>query len=107
MRTLVTLYGGALFTLVTQGANQALEDAWLLRRALASGREPSTALRQYERVRARRIRRISRLAASEVTNKPPASIARLAGRLAPAEFSGRLQLAVIRSRSSVLNGDRV
>jgi 2-polyprenyl-6-methoxyphenol hydroxylase-like FAD-dependent oxidoreductase len=90
-----------------QGANQALEDAWLLRRALSSGHEPSTALRRYERVRSRRVRRISRLAASEVTNKPQASITRLVGRHAPATLSGRLQLAVIRSCSSVLNDDRV
>lgn len=90
-----------------QGANQALDDAWLLRRALASGGEVTTALRGYEAVRARRVRRISRLAASEVTNRPPSVLARLAGRLAPAGLTARVQLAVIRSASSVLTGDGV
>jgi FAD-dependent urate hydroxylase len=90
-----------------QGANQALDDAWLLRRALASGGEVTGALRRYEAVRSRRVRRISRLAASEVTNRPPNALARLAGRIAPAGLSAWAQLAVIRRCSSVLNDDGV
>ncbi|MEV6493947.1 NAD(P)/FAD-dependent oxidoreductase [Actinoplanes sp. NPDC051633] len=86
-----------------QGANQALEDAWLLRRALAAG--PGN-LRSYERIRARRVRRISRLATSEVTNRPPSTAARLAGRLLTPRLLARLQLAAIRRASSVLNDDR-
>ena len=86
-----------------QGANQALEDAWLLRRALAGG---APNLRTYERIRARRVRRISRLAASEVTNRPPSAPARLAGRLLTPQRLARLQLAAIRRASSVLNDDR-
>jgi FAD-dependent urate hydroxylase len=86
-----------------QGANQALEDAWLLRRALA-GDVPR--LRDYERIRARRVRRIARLAASEVTNRSPSSAARLAGRLLSPRGLARLQLATIRRASSVLNDDR-
>ncbi|WP_422771027.1 FAD-dependent oxidoreductase [Plantactinospora sp. WMMC1484] len=90
-----------------QGANQALEDAWLLRRALRTPGDPVTALRRYERIRSRRVRRISRLAASEITNAPPAAPARLAGRLLPSALTGRLHLATIRRCSSVLNDDRV
>jgi 2-polyprenyl-6-methoxyphenol hydroxylase-like FAD-dependent oxidoreductase len=90
-----------------QGANQALEDAWLLHRALTTVADPTQAVRRYERVRARRVRRISRLAASEVTNRPPGAAARLAGRLLPARASGRLHLAVIRRCSSVLHDERI
>ena len=90
-----------------QGANQALEDAWLLRRALGAPCAPADALRRYERIRARRVRRISRLAAGEVTNRPPAGAARLAGRLLSARAVARLQLGVIRRASSVLNDDTI
>lgn len=86
-----------------QGANQALEDAWMLRRALSSPGSLSSRLRGYERVRARRVRRISALASSEVTNKPPIFLIRL---LRPALFT-RLQLMSIRRSSSVLNGDKI
>jgi FAD-dependent urate hydroxylase len=89
-----------------QGANQALEDAWMLRRALSAFPVPD-ALRRYERVRARRVRRISSLAASEVTNKPPTAAGRLAAHLiSPAMFT-RLQLMTIKRCSSVLNHDRL
>ncbi|GAB3971236.1 FAD-dependent monooxygenase [Plantactinospora veratri] len=90
-----------------QGANQALEDAWLLRRALGMPGDPAAALRRYERIRSRRVRRISRLAASEVTNRPPGALTRLAGRLLTPALTGRLHLATIRRCSSVLNDDRL
>jgi FAD-dependent urate hydroxylase len=90
-----------------QGANQALEGGWLLRRALSSGGTPADALRRYERVRARRVRPISRLAASEVTNRPPSAVARLAGRLTGPTVSGRVYLSMIRRCSGVLNDERV
>jgi FAD-dependent urate hydroxylase len=85
-----------------QGANQALEDAWLLRRALGQHGDVQTALRGYERERARHVRRIARLAASEVTNKPPSRAASLVGRLMSPAMLARLQLATIRRSSSVL-----
>jgi FAD-dependent urate hydroxylase len=90
-----------------QGANQALEDAWLLRRALGRAGDPVPALRRYERVRTRRVRRISRLAASEVTNRPPSALGRFAGRLAGPRIAGRVYLTVIRRCSSVLNDEQV
>lgn len=52
-----------------QGANQALEDAWLLARTLTDPAADS--LRRYERVRARRAGLVSRLAAREGVNQPP------------------------------------
>ncbi len=90
-----------------QGANQALEDAWLLRRALEAPGEVAGALRRYERMRARRVRRIAKLAGSEVTNRPPSTLARAGGRLLGPGAMGRLYLATIRRCSSVLNDERV
>src|SRR5581483_406244 len=49
-----------------QGANQAIEDAWLLSRALrANPADVASALRRYEALRAHRTRKVSRRAASE------------------------------------------
>jgi len=106
----VTLLGDAAHAFPpsqAQGANQALEDAWLLRRALRAPGPTADALRRYERIRARRVRPMSRLAAREVTNRPPSGVTRLAGRLLSARALARLQLAMIRRCSSVLNDDAV
>ncbi|MCO1653669.1 FAD-dependent oxidoreductase [Pseudonocardia humida] len=84
-----------------QGANQALEDAWLLRRALRGG-AVVPALRDYERRRARRVRRVSRLAASQVTNRPPARVVAALYRRVPPATAGRLYGLVIGSWSHVL-----
>jgi FAD-dependent urate hydroxylase len=90
-----------------QGANQALEDAWLLRRALqTTGPVPAT-LRRYEQIRGRRVRRIAAAAAAEVTNHPPSPAGRLAARMLGPTLFTRLQLVSIRRSSSVLNRDRV
>jgi FAD-dependent urate hydroxylase len=51
--------------------DQAFGDAWVLRRALALDGEPDELLRRYERCRARPVRVVSRMAASERTNRPP------------------------------------
>ncbi|WP_219468421.1 FAD-dependent oxidoreductase [Nonomuraea rhizosphaerae] len=59
-----TLAGDSAHTMpptMAQGANQALEDAWLLTRSLGD-------LRGYERARAKVVRRPARLAATEATN---------------------------------------
>ncbi|GGS94525.1 FAD-dependent oxidoreductase [Streptomyces cinerochromogenes] len=72
-----TLLGDAAHTMppiVAQGANQALEDAWVLARLLAhrSG-NPVSVLRRYEHLRSRRVSPIARLAATEYTYRyhPP------------------------------------
>jgi len=106
----ITLLGDAAHAFPpsqAQGANQALEDAWMLRRALTTTDDVTQSLRRYEHRRARRVRRIARLAASEITNRPPPAVARLTGRLlSPAQFA-RLQLAVLRRCSTVLNHERI
>jgi len=93
-----------------QGANQALEDAWLLSRALLDGDAgidlPST-LRRYEARRARRVRRVSRMAARETTNKPAGFLGRKLAGLVPAAVAGRAYTALIRSWSSVLRQEDV
>jgi FAD-dependent urate hydroxylase len=91
-----------------QGANQALEDAWLLSRALRA--DPANvpgALRRYEALRARRVRKISRLAASERTNKPVPSLVRRLTRIIPPSLIGKAYIAQLRGVSSVLNNETV
>jgi FAD-dependent urate hydroxylase len=92
-----------------QGANQAIEDAWLLSRALCTADPadvPGT-LRRYERLRARRVRKVSQRAAGERTNKPlPPLVRRLAGMI-PSSLIGRAYAAQLRRVSSVLNDETV
>jgi FAD-dependent urate hydroxylase len=91
-----------------QGANQALEDAWLLSRALrAHPADAPGALRRYEALRARRIRKVSRRAASERTNRPLPSPVRALTRVIPPGLIGRAYVAQLRGVSSVLNDETV
>lgn len=106
----VTLLGDAAHAFPpsqAQGANQALEDAWALARALDGGGPVEDLLRRYEKVRARRVRRVSRLAATEITNRMPNAVGRFAGRVLSPTMAGRAHLALIRRFSSVLNTDRL
>ena len=82
-----------------QGADQALEDAWLLCRTLRAGAD----LRAYERERTRLVRRVSRLAASQVTNREPPTVARLA-RVVPPALAGRAYATALCRWGSVLRG---
>jgi FAD-dependent urate hydroxylase len=91
-----------------QGANQAIEDAWLLSRALRV--DPSDvpgALRRYEALRARRVRKVSRRAASERTNKPVPPLVRGLVGMIPPSLIGRAYAAQLRRVSSVLNDETV
>jgi FAD-dependent urate hydroxylase len=106
----VTLLGDAAHAFPpsqAQGANQALEDAWLLARALDADGPVEGRLRRYEKVRARRVRRVSRLAATEVTNRVPNFAGRLAGKLLSPTMAGRAHTALIRRFSSVLHTDGI
>jgi len=92
-----------------QGANQALEDAWLLSRALHDCRaaaELPGLLRRYEDLRVPRVRRVSRLAGSETTNKPPTFLKTAIARVLPGPVVGRAYTMLIRRWSSVLGGDQ-
>ena len=89
-----------------QGANQALEDAWLLTRSLTATDDVASSLRRYERLRARRVRRVSRMAATETTNQAPGRLTRAAARLVPSALSGRAYATLLKSFSSVLNDER-
>ncbi|HEY3941231.1 MAG TPA: NAD(P)/FAD-dependent oxidoreductase [Acidimicrobiales bacterium] len=104
----VTLLGDAAHVFPpsqAQGANQAFEDAWLLVRALDLGVDPVERLRRYERSRARRLRLVSRMAASERTNRPTGRLLGLASQMTPAAVAGRAYAQLIRRFSSVLNDD--
>lgn len=94
----VTLVGDAAHTMpptLGQGANQTLEDAWVLGRELARGGDPAARLRAYEQARYPHISLVSRLARRNPANWriPP-----FLGRLIPdtsqtgmlARFSNRL-----------------
>ncbi|MFI2101783.1 FAD-dependent oxidoreductase [Isoptericola sp. NPDC019693] len=68
----VTLLGDAAHLMpptAGQGANQALEDAWVLARTLDDADDVPGALRAYERRRARRARLASRVAVRESANR--------------------------------------
>ncbi len=89
-----------------QGANQALEDAWVLSRILRGGpSDVPAALRRYERLRTPRVRKVSRRAVSERTNKPMPAAARLLTGLMPPSLIARAYAAQLRGVSSVLNDE--
>ncbi|GAA1400516.1 FAD-dependent oxidoreductase [Catellatospora coxensis] len=91
-----------------QGANQALEDAWLLSRALRTDTaDLPGVLRRYEALRARRVRKVSRRAASEQTNKPLPPLVRTLTGLIPPSLIGKAYVAQLRGISSVLSQESV
>ncbi len=91
-----------------QGANQALEDAWLLTKALKSAdRDIPAALRRYEAKRAPRVRRVSKLAATESTNKPLRPLAAMLAKLTPPKVAGAIHTRMLMSFSSVLRDESV
>ena len=91
-----------------QGANQALEDAWLLRDALLGAHgDLVERLRRYERLRAPRVRRVSRMAGAETTNKPPHPLLRQLTARIPAPLVGAAHTRLMRRFSNVLHGERL
>ncbi|WP_188191851.1 FAD-dependent oxidoreductase [Nonomuraea sp. SYSU D8015] len=98
-----TLAGDSAHTMpptMAQGANQALEDAWLLARSIGDLRSTADvggSLRAYERARSKVVRRPARIAATEVTN-----MHRPAVRLVPDRLATRLNTAWLRRASTYL-----
>ncbi|MGI5156068.1 FAD-dependent oxidoreductase [Microbispora sp. CA-102843] len=94
----VTLVGDAAHTMpptLGQGANQTLEDAWVLARELAKGGDPAARLRAYEQARYPHVSLVSRLAKRNPANwRMPPVLARLVPETAQtamlARFSNRL-----------------
>ncbi len=89
-----------------QGANQALEDAWVLREVLRSEPDAVRALRRYEAHRVPRVRRMSRNAAAERPNQVPGPVTGLVLRRVPPRTAAAGHLSLIRRWSSVLSDVR-
>ncbi len=104
-RGVATLLGDAAHVFPptqAQGANQALEDAWLLSRMLTEGGDIPATLRRYEALRAPRVRRVSRMAARETTNKPVNPLAARLLSLVPPRVAGSAHTRLLRTFSNVL-----
>jgi 2-polyprenyl-6-methoxyphenol hydroxylase-like FAD-dependent oxidoreductase len=89
----VTLVGDAAHTMpptMAQGANQTLEDVWVLGRELARDGAPAARLRAYEKARYPRISLISRLSRRNPANwRIPPIIGRLVPETAQTALLGR------------------
>ena len=90
---------------MAQGANQTLEDAWLLTRALSLPGDPAELLRRYEHRRTRRVRPIARLAGTERTNQVQHPVVQAVAKRVPAAWAGWAYLRLIQRCSSVLNDE--
>lgn len=98
----VVLLGDAAHTMpptVAQGANQALEDAWALARALRVTGDLAAALAEYERSRIKGARLTARVAGSEMTDRyrPMATL------LTPDALVTRFHTRWLRMVSTILN----
>jgi FAD-dependent urate hydroxylase len=82
-----------------QGANQALEDAWAMARALRAAPDVPAALRAFEQERAPRVSVVARQAGSEDINKHGVLLARLV----PDGLAGRYYTRFLGQVSSYLS----
>lgn len=104
----ITLVGDAAHVVpprVGMGLSQALEDAWVLSRALAGGgRDPIARVRAYEQVRIKRVRGMQKAARTlgRKTVPAPPWLLRAFGRLLPVT---KLNMAQVKGSSNYLNDD--
>ncbi|OQO95097.1 hypothetical protein B1813_03330 [Saccharomonospora piscinae] len=103
----VTLVGDAAHVVpprVGMGLSQALEDAWVLSRAVAGSGDLAGRLRAYERARIRRVRGMQKAARAlgRKTVPMPPWLLRRVGRLLPAT---KFNEAQVRNSSNYLNND--
>jgi FAD-dependent urate hydroxylase len=82
-----------------QGANQALEDAWALARALRGAVDLTAALRSFERERAPRVSVVARQAGTEDINSRGGA---LLARLVPSGLAARYYVRFLGQISSYL-----
>lgn len=103
----ITLVGDAAHAVpprVGMGLSQALEDAWVLSRALSGDVDPVEQLRGYERVRIQRVQSMQRAARAlgrKTVPMPPWLLLRI-GRFLPVT---RFNLNQVKSTSNFLNND--
>jgi len=98
----VVLLGDAAHTMpptVAQGANQALEDAWALARALCVTGDLKAGLAEYERSRIKGARLTARVAGSEMTDR----YRPLSTLLTPDALVTRFHTRWLRMVSTILN----
>ncbi|MEV5410842.1 NAD(P)/FAD-dependent oxidoreductase [Thermopolyspora sp. NPDC052614] len=102
----LTLLGDAAHVIPPRagmGANQALEDAWVLAHALAAGAaDPPSALRAYEDARVKRVRRVASSAGWMSKSNNMLLMLRFIRRAVP---MNRLTHATVRGGSNYLNDD--
>ncbi|MFE5858818.1 FAD-dependent oxidoreductase [Streptomyces sp. NPDC056500] len=103
----MTLMGDAAHAIPPRagmGANQALEDAWVLTQAIVAGKaDPAGALRAYETARVRRVRRVSSSAGWMSRSNNMLLMLRIVRRAIP---MNKLTHANIKGSSNYLNNHR-
>jgi FAD-dependent urate hydroxylase len=102
----ITVIGDAAHSMPptrAQGANQALEDAWAMARALRGAGDVPGALRSFERARSPKASLVARHSGSEDYNR----YGRLLSRLIPSALASRYYIRWLSQVSSYLASDQL